>query len=229
MGEPTDVERLEREINRFDLASRWAEELAHEIKNPFHAMVINLELVRRRVGDAEGLRDRADVVESELHRVHGLIDSLLQIVRPWPPTATADVDAVLEALLPAVRARATLHHIRLEYEPGAGRVAMPPADLAQVVLNLIDNAIDALSEDETLRIHCTRAEDVARIELGDDGPGLAIGDPFAPGTTGREDRAGLGLAVARRLVDRAGGSIETAPGEGGRGITIDVTVPLPPA
>ncbi|NIP60786.1 MAG: hypothetical protein GWO00_23330, partial [Gemmatimonadetes bacterium] len=55
-----------------ELVSRWADDLAHEIKNPLHAMVINLELVKRRATgeDAGALIQRAEVVESELYRVH---------------------------------------------------------------------------------------------------------------------------------------------------------------
>src|SRR5690606_25840506 len=74
---------LEVRANRMDLVARWADDLAHEIKNPLHAMVINLELVKRRAGsgDREPLVDRVEVVEAELHRVHHLVESLLRLVR----------------------------------------------------------------------------------------------------------------------------------------------------
>jgi signal transduction histidine kinase len=216
--DPADPDRT---ANHLALLARWADELAHEIKNPFHAMVINLELVKRRAGeDAEGARERAQVVESEIHRVHGLIDSLLTLARPWPATETAHVGTVLDALLPVFRARATLHHITFEHEPGDGpaAVALPPADLALVLLNLVDNAIDAAREgaagpDEAgegrwIRVAWEPGEDAVVVRVTDSGPGFGglDGDPFDAGV-GRAGRDGLGLAVSRALLEAAGGTL----------------------
>lgn len=220
--------RRDQAVNRFELVSRWADDLAHEIKNPFHSMVINLELVKRRAADPEGVGGRAEVVESELHRVHALIDSVLKLVRPWPNTATVDPDAVIDALGPAIRARARLRRIHYAHERGGRRAAMPPGDLAQVVLNLVDNALDALPEEGHLWIRTTADEEGVRIDVVDDGPGLAVeGDPFQPPTTNRDGHAGLGLAVCRRLAERAGGSVQVglAAGGGGTAIAVHLTRP----
>lgn len=223
-----DVDRLDREINRFELVSRWADDLAHEIKNPLHAMAINLELVKRRAGDPEGLRERVEVVESELHRVHGVIDSLLRLVRPWPDTDYVNVDAVFDALRPALRARADLHRIEYTHEGDAGVVAVPPADLVQVVATLADNAIDALDRGGRLATRCEGGDRSARIAFVDDGPGMPeLADPFAAGVTSREGRSGLGLAVARRLVRRAGGSLAIAANPEGPGTSVVVELPRP--
>ncbi|MFW6205858.1 MAG: sensor histidine kinase, partial [Gemmatimonadota bacterium] len=187
-------EALDRAQNHLDLVTRWADDLAHEIKNPFHAMVINLELVKRRAGEPEGLRDRAEVVESELHRVHGLVDGLLKLVRPWPDTPTAHADRVVEALLPVFRARAALHRIELTHEPGAGSVAVRPEDLALVALNLMDNAIDAAGAGGRIEIRGRRDQAGAALEVADTGPGPGMdADVFDPGVTGHAHRAGLGL------------------------------------
>lgn len=217
-----NAERLHREINRFELVSRWADDLAHEIKNPFHAMIINLELVKRRAGDPEGLRDRAEVVESELNRVHGLIDSLLRLVRPWSDAGSVDADAVFETLLPVLRARADLHQIEYRHEPGAGTVVIPPADLVQVIANLTDNAVDALAEGGHVVTRCARGDAMVRIEVADDGPGVPAldADVFAPGVTDKDGRSGLGLTVARRLAEQAGGSLAFVAGSEAPGTTI---------
>lgn len=221
-GRPAD-----REVNHLELVSRWAEDLAHQIKNPFHALVINLELVKRRAGDREGVTERAEVVESEIHRVHELVDSLLAVVRPWPETDTADVDRVFDALLPVVRARASLRLIAYQHEPGGGTVAMPPADLALVILNLVDNAMDAFDDPGRIRTRCAREDHGTRITVADDGSGLGDvpGDPFERGVTGRPGRAGLGLAVTRTLVRRAGGSVAITAHDDGPGVTVEVTLP----
>ena len=216
-----------REVNQLEVVSRWAEDLAHEIKNPFHSMFINLELVKRRAGDPEGLEERAAVVESELHRVHDLIDAVLRLVRPWPDRAATDVDATLSALLPAVRARATLHRLDYEHAPGGATAAIPPADLLLVLLNLVDNALDALPKGGRLRTLCTHDDEVVRLHVADDGPGLdgLEGDPFEPGVTSREGRSGLGLPVSRRLVERAGGTLVVEPDEDGPGLRATAAIP----
>ncbi|MGK7310738.1 MAG: ATP-binding protein [Candidatus Longimicrobiales bacterium M2_2A_002] len=226
MGDPLNRDRAR---NQLDLLARWTDELAHEIKNPFHAMVINLELVKRRAGDAEGLRERTVVVESELHRVHALVDSVLRLVRPWPKTGTVDVDAAFEALLPAVRARAALHQLDYEHEPGGATAAIAPADFALILLNLLDNAMDALPEAGRLRTRFARDDDTVTVRVTDDGPGLGAldGDPFAAGTTGREDRKGLGLAVSRRLARDAGGDLVASAPRDGDGAALILTLPRP--
>jgi signal transduction histidine kinase len=226
-GERGDAHR-DQAVNRLELVARWADDLAHEIKNPFHSMVINLELVKRRAGDPDGLVGRAEVVESELHRVHALIDSVLKLVRPWPDSRTADPDSVMDALAPAIQARARLRRLEYAHERGGAPLAMPPGDLAQVVLNLVDNAMDALGEGGRLLIRTGADGSDVRIEVVDDGPGMAVeGDPFEPGTTTRPGRPGLGLAVCRRLVARAGGSVQAGSAAGGGGTAIAVRIPRP--
>ncbi len=219
-------DELEEQANRLDLVSRWADDLAHEIKNPLHAMVINLELVKRRAGDAEPgpLIERAQVVESELHRVHALVDSLLKLVRPWPDTYTATVQQVFEALFPVFQARARIRKLEYEHQAGSAIVAMAPGALAQVLVNLVDNAIDATPEGGRITTAIRKGNDAsATITVTDGGPGVswgadATGDP--PGV-----RPGLGLAVSRRLLKRAGGSLALAPlADGGTGATVSIPV-----
>lgn len=206
------AERRERQVNQLELVSRWADDLAHEIKNPLHAMVINLELVKRRATgeDAGALIQRAEVVESELYRVHALVDSLLRLVRPWPDTTTADVDAVLEGLLPVFQARSRIRRVEYIHRPGGGIARVSPGVLAQVVLNLVDNALDALPEGGRLETRTGGDDGTVRIEVIDSGSGLPreLADRVRePGVSGRHDRSGLGLAVASRLVGEAGGTL----------------------
>ena len=221
----------DRVRNQLELVARWADELAHEVKNPFHAMLINLELVKRRAGeDGDAARERAEVVESELQRVHGLIDSLLRLIRPWPAAEKVNVGTVLDALLPAFRARASLHHIELDYENDAGPagVPIPPADLALLLLNLVDNAIDAAreaGEAPRVRIRCAREDDAVILRVTDNGGGVSDPDGAFASGVGREGRGGLGLAVSRGLVEAGGGTLTLEPNPEGPGATARATFP----
>jgi signal transduction histidine kinase len=218
---------VEVRANRMDLVARWADDLAHEIKNPLHAMVINLELVKRRVGgpDADAVVDRVAVVESEIHRVHGLVESLLRLVRPWPAASVADVDRVFNDLLPVLRVRSRIRKIEFEHRAGGGTVAMPPGLLALVLLNLADNAFEVTPEQGRVETACETRDGQVRITVRDTGTGLPpelAPRVFEPGVTHNPERAGLGLAIARRLVQEAGGTLTIEPGaaEGGTLATI---------
>lgn len=226
------IRRLERRANRMDLVGRWADDLAHEIKNPLHAMVINLELVKRRAAanDPQPAIQRAEVVESELHRVHALVESLLRMVRPWPPEAASDTDAVFEQLLPVLGARTRIRRVNYEHHPGGGTVALPPGDLAQVLLNLVDNAIDATPEDGTLVTTCSMGREAVTISVADDGPGLPERVRSSEGFRDprpRDGRSGLGLPVSVALLREAGGGLHFEAGSGGTGTVAIVTLPRP--
>lgn len=223
---------LERAANRVDLVSRWADDLAHEIKNPLHAMVINLELVKRWAGgaDPDPIIQRAEIVEAELHRVHRLVDSLLRLLRPWPDRPTADPDQILELLEPVVSARARIRQAEYEHQRGSAPVAMPPADLALSILNLIDNALDAMPDGGRLVTRCTAEAERVRIAVVDSGSGVPaeLADRVVlPGVSGREGRSGLGLAVTDRLVRQAGGTLVLERIGEGTGTVATLVLPRP--
>jgi signal transduction histidine kinase len=223
---------LERAANRMELVARWADDLAHEIKNPLHAMVINLELVKRWAGgqDPDPIIQRAEIVETELHRVHRLMDSLLRLLRPWPDRPSADPDQIFELLGPVVAARARIRNVEYAHEAGSAPVALPPADLALSVINLIDNALDAMPEGGRMVTRCEAGPESVRIEVVDTGSGVPadLSDRAAlPGVSGRAGRSGLGLAVTDRLVRQAGGTLALASAGDGPGTIATLVLPRP--
>lgn len=224
------LDRLERSANRMALVSRWADDLAHEIKNPLHAMVINLELVKRRAGSAEPapIVERAEIVEAELHRVHALIDSLLRVVRPWPEQESADAERVFEMLLPLVRARTRIRKLTYDHHPGRGRAAIAPGDLALALLNLLDTAIEATPGGGRVATRCETEEEVVRITITDSGAGLSSPEADHEVHAGVPDRAGqegVGLAVTGRLIREAGGELRVEPAASGGGTVATIILP----
>jgi signal transduction histidine kinase len=207
---------LELRANRMDLIARWADDLAHEIKNPLHAMVINLELVKRRAGasDPGPLVQRAEVVESELHRVHTLIESLLRLVRPWVEKDRADVDSVFQELIPIIAARARIRKLDFQHRPGGATVPLGPGPLGLLLLNLVDRAMDALGEGGRLETACETTDTEVRINV--------VHNPSSPGATGP---GGLGLAIVHRLIQDAGGELVLDPAPGGGDARAMVVLP----
>lgn len=217
---------LQVQANRFDLVSRLADDLAHEIKNPLHAMVINLELVKRRVttGDIATALERADVVGAEVLRVNELMDLLLQLLRPMRQTGlVTDVDATMRELLPLLQVQARLSGVELGYTP-AGRelgARIRKDALKHVVLNLAANALEAMrAEGGRIALSMGVDGEGVRLRVADTGPGLpaeAVARFGEAGAGARAGHAGLGLCVARELVEEAGGElrVERAGDEGG--------------
>jgi signal transduction histidine kinase len=97
--------------NRFELVSRLADDLAHEIRNPLNAIVINLEVLKVRLAraDNEGVSDRVEVIEHEARRLHQLVDRLLQLLRPArEEAASLALDQALDEVLPLIETQARL-------------------------------------------------------------------------------------------------------------------------
>ncbi|MEX0892289.1 MAG: histidine kinase dimerization/phospho-acceptor domain-containing protein [Gemmatimonadota bacterium] len=147
---------------RLEVVSRLADDLAHEIKNPLNAVVINLAVLRTRVqkGDCQGSVERADVVEREVLRAHELIDRLLRLVRPAADEPIEQqAAAVLADVLPLLALQARLARVELRVEePADGETLLArPATLRAALLALGGDAITATAgagEDAPLLLRC---------------------------------------------------------------------------
>lgn len=228
------VTPLQIRANGFDLLSRLADDLAHEIKNPIHAAVINVELIRRRVASEQGdaALERVHALESQVGRAHELVDWLLRLLRPArEPKRLLSLDHVTAEILPLIEAVCRLSRVDVQFEP-LGNGALVEASAAAVrhaLLNLVTNAIDAMLPDGgRVRISGSCTADEVRICVADSGPGVpahAISRLGTPGFSSRPDRAGLGLAVANALMEESGGRVflESARGpDGGASFVISL-------
>ncbi len=236
--ETAQSEILQRE--RLAVSSRLVAELAHEIRNPIANLRNCLEIVRRRVDeDAQG-REFADLAIDELLRMHELAEQLLDLNRPRDPAVrVCDVGAVVREVVILASAGLTPGVLALEVDciASAGpRAVIAPDALKQVLLNLVQNAREAIVQQQrtapaTGRITITVRADARRVMLDvtDDGPGIPtdvlphVFDPFFT-TKGAVHGVGLGLFVAEGLVRTAGGRL-TATNEIGGGARFHVELP----
>ena len=217
---------LQFRANRLDILTRMADDLAHELKNPLHAMVINLELIRRRTAAAEteAANERITVIEAEIVRMNRLMDAFLHLLRPNKDrTPQCDVALAISEVMPLVEAQAKLARVQLDLHiPAVGAMVGLSRDSVKiVVLNLILNALDAVAgQNGRIALAVLHAAGELRVRIRDSGPGVpaklharAGGEPF----TTRPDRSGLGLFVARSLIESADGRLECtdAPDFGG--------------
>lgn len=207
--------------SRFELLSRLAGDISHEIKNPLHAMVINLELVRRRVekGERDGALERVAIVEGEIRKVHDLAGALLEALRP--PRADSDSCELLllvEELVPLFAARARLARLDFGYHSeGHGAMVPLPADEArQILLILLDLAMAATPEHGAVDVSVRSEANSATVEVA------CQQEPLTPeqrswldGGAQPDGDVPLNLRVLRALVVDAGGRVTSDSGAGG--------------
>ncbi len=215
--------------DRLTATGRLVAQLAHEIRNPVANLRNCLELIRRRVDDDPEAREFADLAIDELLRMHELAEQMLDLNRPRDPSTRACYPARV------AREVATLSTLGLPVGsvtvtallPDDVEAALAPDALKQVLLNLVQNAREALplnagsgSAPSGIEISVATAGDEISIEVRDRGPGIKdtdlvrIFDPFFT-TKDAVHGVGLGLFVAEGLVRTAGGRLSAGNREGG--------------
>ena len=219
--------------DRLAATGRLVGHLAHEIRNPVANLRNLLELVRRRVADDAQARDYADLAIDELLRMHELAEQMLDLNRPRDPGAKrSDPLSVVRDVARLTTAGADEGSIRVTVT-GAENLsaAMSPDSLKQVLLNLVQNAREALeasrnvAPEVSVSVHET--DDGVEIAVHDNGPGVPeelrtrIFDPFFT-TKGAVDGVGLGLFMAEGLVRSAGGRLTLVPSSGGARFVVEL-------
>lgn len=190
---------LQVRANKLDLLERLADALAHEIKNPLHSMVINLEVLKRRLSraPAEGgdVLRYATVLGEELERVSQRVELLLRLSRPerGAPEETT-LDELLDELMELVALEARHRDASVEYQRADAmvRVRLGRQAARQIILNLVLDALDALSRGQTLRIAVREEEGRAVMTVS--------GPPSSEG--------GERLSVAAALAEAVGGRVD---------------------
>lgn len=150
-GEPAVSEQ-------YELIRRVADDLAHELKNPLNAVVINLEVLRTRVraGKAEAALERVDVIDAEVQRLHRLLDRLLRLLRPDRGSLDAyAVDGVLEEVAGIAEVLAKVGRKRFVLEPVGDDVYIrfPRESLRFAALILIEAGLRGVAEGGEVRLH----------------------------------------------------------------------------
>lgn len=218
--------------DRLSAASRLLAQLAHEVRNPVASVRNCLEVLRRRVDGDDEASELADLAIDELLRMHELAEQMLDLHRPRSLEGDCDASAIAEEVAAVVRVGLGEREIDVVVRAPEPVAAEIPGDaLKQVLLNLVQNAQDALGASGTIEVRVEAHGANARIDVVDTGPGIGdetlpqIFDPFF--TTKADVRGvGLGLFTAAGLVRSHGGRIAAANRADGRGARLTVEVPL---
>ncbi len=204
--------------------------LAHEIKNPLHAMRGTAEIVRDGLAEESTERRMMELHLEEIDRLTRLLERFLGFARPPPPSMSqVDLASVLGRVLDLVGAQARRQDVRMEANLVTGRnlILGDRDQLVQLVMAIVLNGLQALAEGPTengriLVEVSQRAQDSRaghNILIRNNGPPIpqdmleTIFDPFV---TTRTEGTGLGLSIASRIADLHGGYIRVRnPDSGG--------------
>jgi two-component system, NtrC family, sensor histidine kinase HydH len=201
-----------------------AANIAHEVRTPLSVLKTSAQLIARP-GLATAERERlAANVTAEVDRLNGIVTDLVDLARPRPVRYRHEaVPDIIERALRFFAAMARQAGVRITYQRPADTCPVNASgdQLYQVLLNLIRNALQAMSGPGELTIGCRREGQWVVVECADDGPGIApdlLPRLFSRFCSSKPDGAGLGLAIACRIVEEHGGSIsaDNLPGGGAR-------------
>ena len=235
LDDVTPLIRAQRVAAWRDVARR----LAHEIKNPLTPIQLSAERLQRNFAsappNARALVDECTgAIITEVEALKGLVDEFAQFARMrGPKLVPADLNLLATDTVRLYRGVLQQGAIALSLDTPAAvpAVRMDPEQMRQVIINLVDNAIDALGgaaapvrpsgERPAVSVGTSHepGSGVVRLTVRDNGPGVPVGDReklFLPYYSTKGRGSGLGLAIVRRIITEHGGTIDVsdAPPQG---------------
>lgn len=209
-----------KQRDRLAALGEMAAGLAHEIRNPLGAIKASAQFLSEPVETDPGSAEFLGIIVEEVDRLNRVVSSFLDYARPssGDPVPT-DVNAVVRRTLQLLGAELDGVDPRLELAEDLPAVRVDAERLRQVLINLCQNATQAMEGQGTLTVRTserTRAELAGErrwVELwvSDTGPGIpqkVLANLFVPFVTTKNRGTGLGLAISQRIVNAAGGHIE---------------------
>ena len=221
--------------------------LTHNLRTPLTAIKAAVTaLIRsgqRREPElpTEGRHELLQVIDEETDRLNRFIEGLSTTDRGEPSQPTQLRETSVEALVRSGLARAETvtrnHRVLLDLERDLPGVSVDPASMTEVIYILLDNASKYAPPDTAIRVRASRADEhQVQITVSDEGPGIApelrervfekfFRVPFREPIDPRRAGAGLGLPIARRLVEAQAGRIWIDGGAAGRGTAAVIQLP----
>ncbi|GGS35276.1 sensor histidine kinase [Deinococcus knuensis] len=234
---------LGRLEDSFDAQRRFTSDASHELRTPVTAISGHAGYLLRRTNPTEQQQESLKIIQSESARLTNLIASLLQLARSDSGALLLSREPIFATLLLSDIARelaplAQAQHTTLSAAGQEVAFEGDPDRLKQVIINLVSNALKAGAQTITLDSHAANSAAVGgpavRLSVHDDGPGIPadqlerLFDRFYRLEDSRsrdQGGAGLGLSIARGIVDAHGGRI-WLESEVGRGTTAHVELPI---
>jgi signal transduction histidine kinase/CheY-like chemotaxis protein len=241
-----EVDELTAELRDADRRKdEFLATLAHELRNPMAPMMNSLSLLRLSEPGSDKAKRGLRILDRQLAHLARLVDDLLDVSRITSGKLTIEkrivnlreiVQSAVETVEPQLMARN--HPLSIQWPDGEIFLSAEPGRLAQVLANLLNNAIKFSEPGAGISIAIGADDDRVRIEVADRGAGIStatierIFEMFSQGDAahaGARSGLGVGLALARQLTALHDGTIDVASAGPGQGSTFTVTIPRAPA
>lgn len=217
-------------LDKFSAVGETAAGLAHEIRNPLAVINMLASSLESDFSPEDARRQDVRVIRENIAHIHGLVEELLDVAhyRRSLPQPT-DLRPVVESALNLVGLKLSRQMIRVRrrFEEPLPLALVDPGRMEQVLLNLLQNAIDAIGTRGRITLSLKSLPDEQKVLLAvhDTGPGIpaeAYQRLFEPFNTTKERGIGLGLSIVKRIIDEHEGTIlvKTSAREGTRFIIL---------
>lgn len=233
-AEIAKLESQRAQTEKLAAMGRLAAGVAHEINNPIAGIKNAFTLVKQAIDPSHPHAEFADMIDREIARVATIVQNMYQLYRPESGKGEAvelrtmmyDIEALFAKRLQQRRLA-----LAIDADPCLNRLCVPRGDLLQVLLNLLNNAVECSPEGGTVSLTLRQESDAIRIAVSDQGPGVApenlphIFEPFFTTKTEEDQKGmGLGLSISQSLTTAMGGKIEVQTRPVG-GSTFSVLLP----
>jgi signal transduction histidine kinase len=230
------LDRRARQAERLAELGTLTGGLAHEIKNPLSTVQLNLQLLQEDIGTDNPaysrVASRLNTVKNETFRLREILDDFLRFAgRIELEKKSLELGAMLDELVDFYAPQAQLQRVqlRLQRPDTPVMVNLDARLIKQAVLNLMINGLQAMTQGPgELILRLSTDNDAARIDVIDTGPGIdpqTLAKIFEAYYTTKRGGTGLGLAMAKRIVDEHGGKL-TVASEPGKGSDFAISLPM---
>jgi two-component system C4-dicarboxylate transport sensor histidine kinase DctB len=211
--------------------------LAHEIRNPLNALRLNMQMLEEDLGRRSGRGTESKILsitQSEINRLERLATDFLSYARPRPleleeVSAVDLLTSVRDVLAADVAAKGVT--VSLEDRSGGATLRVDPAQMKQLLLNLVQNAITAAESTARtgeVRLVARRHDRNVLLEVVDNGRGIPAAEQariFDLFYSTRKGGTGLGLAIVKRIAQAHDADL-TVVSQPGAGTTVSVAMPI---
>ncbi|PIR18485.1 MAG: hypothetical protein COV48_07275 [Elusimicrobia bacterium CG11_big_fil_rev_8_21_14_0_20_64_6] len=219
-------------LQRLSTVGQMMSGVVHEVRTPLATVVLTAEHAQRVLDKGGDPREQLATVAREADRAVEILSDILDFAKPTPlALKPAPLAALVKTALDPIWIRFDERGVDLWLEIPEDIVVLASArHLHQVITILLMNSLDAMPFGGRLELKATQADGRAKLTLADNGVGI---DPkklkglFEPFATGRAEQGGtgLGLNVARWIMNKHGGDVAIASEGAGKGTTVVLTLP----